>query len=254
VTVPAPEDGNWTQAILNSIDSRVRVVAVSSCHWTDGARIDLRPIGSACRDIGSVFVVDATQTLGALPFSTAEIKPDFLVAAGYKWLLCPYGFGLLYVSDEWRDARPLEETWLARHNSGDFAALVEYSDAYRPGSRRFDVGETCTPTILPGAIAALEQLRTWGVEHIQATLAATNARIAACLEGLGVRLPGEAQRCGHMFGARLPNRQAERVVSGLRAKNIYISQRGNALRFAPHLHVNDADVDRLIEALRALVQ
>ena len=105
-----------------------------------------------------MLVVDASQSLGAAPFALAEIRPDFLVAAAYKWLLCPYGFAVLYVSEQWRDARPLEENWLAREHAEDFANLVRYSDAYMPGSRRFDGGQKCSSTILPGAIAALEQI------------------------------------------------------------------------------------------------
>ena len=252
VTIPAPGHGNWTQAILDRIDQGVKVVAVSTCHWTNGAHIDLRPIGKACRETGSILVVDATQSLGAMPFPLAEIKPDFLVAAGYKWLLCPYGFSLLYVSESWRGARPLEETWLARLNAEDFAALVQYSDTYMPGARRFDVGEKCTASILPGAIAALEQIRAWGVENIAATLSEINSGIASRLEQLGFRLPDQAQRCPHMFGAQLPNAQMGSLVSELKKRNIYISQRGNAVRFAPHLHITDHDVVRLLDSLGEL--
>lgn len=248
-TVPSPAHGNWTQAILERIDRGVRVVAVSTCHWTNGAYIDLRPIGQACRDVDAVLVVDATQSLGAMPFPLAEVMPDFLVAAGYKWLLCPYGFSLLYVSEQWRDARPLEETWLARQNAEDFAALVKYSDNYMPGSRRFDVGEKCTATILPGAIAALEQIETWGVGNIAAALSTINTTIASHLEQMGFQLPTETQRCPHMFGATLPTAQTTNFVAELKAKNIFISQRGSALRFAPHLHVTEHDLHRLIEAL-----
>lgn len=251
-TVPYPEDGNWTKAILGRIETGVRVVAVSTCHWTNGAFIDLRPIGKACRDVNAVLVVDATQSLGAMPFPLNEVKPDFLVAAGYKWLLCPYGFSLLYVSEHWRNARPLEETWLARLNAEDFTALVKYSDTYMPGARRFDVGEKCTATVLPGAIAALEQLKTWGVENIAATISNINSTIAAHLEHLGFRLPTEAQRCPHMFGAQLPTAQTANFVADLKARNIFISQRGSALRFAPHLHVSEHDLHRLIEALSEL--
>ncbi len=254
VTVPTPADGNWTQAILENIDARTRVVAVSSCHWTNGAYIDLHLISEACRAAGSILVVDATQTLGAMPFSFAEIQPDFLVAAGYKWLLCPYGFGLLYVSERWRDARPLEETWLARDNARDVTAPTKYSDTYMPGARRFDVGETCTPTILPGAVAALEQIKMWGVENIAASLSVINAKIALHLEQLGCRLPGEGQRCPHMFGARLPETYTGDLVAGLKSRNIHISQRGDSLRFAPHLHVNEQDVDSLINALSELMK
>lgn len=253
-TVPSPAQEDWTQAIMDRIENGVRVVAVSTCHWTNGAHIDLRPIGEACHGVDAVLVVDATQSLGAMPFPLAEVKPDFLVAAGYKWLLCPYGFSLLYVSEQWRNARPLEETWLARANAEDFAALVKYSDSYMPGSRRFDVGEKCTATILPGAIAALEQIKAWGIESIAATLSSMNFAIAAHLEQLGFHLPSEAQRCPHMFGAKSPTAQVSNFVADLKARNIFISQRGNALRFAPHLHVSDHDLHRLMDALSELVK
>jgi selenocysteine lyase/cysteine desulfurase len=252
VTVPTPADGNWTRAILERIDKKTKVVSVSTCHWTNGAVIDLRPIGEACRTAGRLLVVDATQTLGAMPLPLTEIGPDFLVAAGYKWLLCPYGFGLLYVAERWRGARPLEETWLARDNAEDFTALVRYSDTYLPGARRFDVGEKCTPTNLPGAIAALEQIKVWGVANIAQSLAGINARIALRLGELGFRVPDGAQRCPHMFGAQVPTSSVVNFVAELAKRKIHISQRGNSLRFAPHLHVNEEDVARLLAAVGEL--
>ncbi len=254
ITTPVPEDGNWTNSILNSISHAVKVVALSTCHWTNGAYIDLSTIAKACRDNNTFLVVDATQTLGAMPFSIENIQPDFMVAAGYKWLLCPYGFSLLYVSERCRDTRPLEETWLARENAENFSALVNYSDTYMPGARRFDVGEKCTATILPGAIAALEQIKEWGVENISHSLKQINEAIALRLSKLGFYLPSESLRCPHMFGAILPKHQDRNLVSDLLSHGIYISQRGNALRFAPHLHINNNDVARLLETLDVLIQ
>jgi selenocysteine lyase/cysteine desulfurase len=253
VTVPTPADGNWTQAILGRIDRSIKVVAVSPSHWTNGARIDLQPIGKACRDIGAMFVVDASQSLGAVPFSIAQIQPDFLAAAAYKWLLCPYGFAVLYVSERWRNARPLEESWLARERAEDFANLARYSDTYMAGARRFDGGQKCSSTILPGTIAALEQIQAWGIENIAATAAATNATIAGHLQRLGFKVPAEARRSPHMFGAQLPDTYQGNIVAELRKRDIYISQRGNSLRFSSHLHVDAHDVDRLVRALDELV-
>src|SRR6185312_12405263 len=201
VTVPTPADGDWTAATLATIAKGAKVVAAGNCHWTNGARLDLEAIGHACRQQGAVLSLDITQSLGALPFDVAAVQPDFMVASGYKWLLCPYGFGLMYVGPRWRDARPLEEIWLARMDAQNFAGLVNYNDAYKPGARRFDVGETCT-AILPGAIAALEQLQAWGVVQISEALGAINRRIQDRLETLGFTLPPPAQRCPHMFGAR----------------------------------------------------
>ncbi len=249
ITVPTPANGNWTQGIIDKIDKSVKVVSLSTCHWTNGAYIDLVSIRQACDLTGSIMVIDATQSLGAMPFSMDQIKPDFLIAAGYKWLLCPYGFSLMYVSEQWRNSRPLEETWQARENAEDFASLVNYSDNYMSGARRFDVGEKCTPTILPGAIAALEQIKAWGVQQISETLSIINKRIATHLIQLGFQLPDDSQRCPHMFGAIIPDKYKGNLVSELREKKIFISQRGKSVRFAPHLHINDFDLIRLWETL-----
>jgi selenocysteine lyase/cysteine desulfurase len=251
-TVTTPADGDWTAAILAAIRPGIRVVTLSHCHWTNGALLDLAPIGAACRRVGAIFVLDLTQSLGALPLDLAALDPDFMVAAGYKWLLCPYGFGLMYVAPRWRDARPLEETWLARANAEDFATLVNYSDVYRPGARRFDVGETCVTTILPGAIAALEQLKAWGVARIAESLRAICNRIVPELEAQGFAMPPASRRAPHMFGATLPAGRNDDVAGRLREQNVFVSRRGSSIRFSPHLHVIEADLAQLTDALRRI--
>ena len=248
-TVPTPADSNWTKAILAAIDDSVKVVSISTCHWTNGAAIDVQAIADVCHSAGMMLVVDATQSLGAVNFALADIKPDFLISAGYKWLLCPYGFGLMHVSEAWRQARPLEEGWLSRSGAENFANLVNYSDIYAPGARRFDVGEVCTPTLLPGAIATLQQLGAWGIDTIAASLAAINERIARHLKALGFGIPPADQRSPNMFGAQLPKGVTTNLVAALKAENVHIAQRGTALRFAPHLHVTEADLTRLFSAL-----
>jgi hypothetical protein len=125
--------------------------------------------------------------------------------------------------------------------------------AVMPGAGRFDVGEKCTATILPGAIAALEQIKAWGVPRISNSLSIINKQIGLHLERLGFHLPSESQRCPHMFGALLPEHHGGNLVSELAKRNIYISQRGNAVRFAPHLHINKHDINRLFETLECLV-
>jgi selenocysteine lyase/cysteine desulfurase len=251
-TVATPADGDWTAAVLDELRPGVRVVALSHCHWTNGALLDLVKISSACRQIGALLVLDVTQSLGALPLDLVSVDPDFMVAAGYKWLLCPYGFGLMYVAPRWRDARPLEESWLARTGAEDFATLVNCSDVYRPGARRFDVGETCVTTILPGAIAALEQIRAWGVARIAESLGTISARIAPQLEALGFAVLPATRRAPHLFGATLPHRHDQDVAGRLREHGVFVSRRGQSIRFAPHLHVTEVDLAQLAEALKRM--
>ena len=97
IKVPVPADGNWTEAIINRIDKSVKVLALFTCHGTNGASIDLLSVRQAIEGSDIIMVIDATQSLGAMPFALEQVRPDFLISAGYKWLLCPYGFTLMYV-------------------------------------------------------------------------------------------------------------------------------------------------------------
>lgn len=247
-TAGRPVDGDWTRAVLAALDPSVRIAALSACHWTDGATFDLVAIGAACRANGTVLVLDVTQSLGAAPLDLAAVRPDFMVAAGYKWLLCPYGFSLLYVDPRWHGERPLEESWLARSNAQDFTRLADYCAEYRAGARRYDVGETCVTTVLPGAIAALRQIEQWGIAGIEARLGAITDRIAAAVAPLGYDILAPHFRSRHILGLSVAG-DPQDLIGLLRARNIHVSQRGDAIRIAPHLHVTDSDVDRLIEAL-----
>lgn len=253
VVVPAPADGDWTPAIAARIGRGVKAVGISACHWTNGARIDLAATAAACRATGATLLIDGTQAVGAMPFDFEAIAPDFLVMSGYKWMLAPYGVSFLYVAPRWRDARPLEESWLAREGAEDFAGLVAPSAVYERGARRFDAGEKGT-ALLSGAIAGLEQLRAWGVGNVEQALERVNARIAQALVELGFRVAPPALRCPHMFGAEPPQGFEGDLAAMLRAHDVYISRRGRSLRFSPHLHVDDADVDRLLAAVRSLVK
>ena len=248
IRVSVPGDGNWTNAIIEKIDKGVKVLALFPCLWTNGVFIDLAKIRKAIGD-DVIMAIDATQSLGAMTFSIDEVKPDFLVSAGYKWLLCPYGFSLMYVSEKWRNARPLEESWQARENAEDFGSLVNSSDNYMTGARRFDVGQKGTPTILPGVIAALEQINAWGIENISDSLLGINKRIADHLSALGFQLPDSSQRSPHMFGAIIPDKYKGDLISELSKRKIYISQRGNSVRFSPHLHISENDIERLLATL-----
>ena len=96
VTVPRPDDHDWTSLVLDAIDERTAIVAVETCHWSDGGLVDLVRVGARAREVGAALVVDGTQSIGAMPFDVAAVQPDFVLAAVYKWLLAPYGSALMW--------------------------------------------------------------------------------------------------------------------------------------------------------------
>jgi selenocysteine lyase/cysteine desulfurase len=92
-TVRRKDSENWTEALLRQIDKKTAIVALPHCHWTDGSKVDLELVGERVRAVGAGLVIDASQSLGASSLELERVKPDFLTAVGYKWLLGPYGLG-----------------------------------------------------------------------------------------------------------------------------------------------------------------
>jgi selenocysteine lyase/cysteine desulfurase len=240
-----PEQG-WTAAVLAALDERVAIVSVPNIHWTDGALLDLVAIARRAREVGARLVIDGSQSVGAMPLDVRQLRPDFLVTVGYKWLLGPFSVSYLYVADEHREGEPLEENWINRAGSEDFAALVDYRDQYLPGARRFDSGQRTKFELVPMAIAALEQIIEWQIPRIAPTLATRTAEVARRASALGLEVTaGEEERGPHMLGIRLPQSARARVASTLAEANCFAAMRGTSLRISPHLHVTDQDVERL---------
>jgi selenocysteine lyase/cysteine desulfurase len=249
VTLQRPPDGDWSAAILARLDERVAITALPHCHWTDGGLIDLVSIAARCREVGSALVIDASQSLGALPFDLAAVRPDYLACAGYKWLLGPYSLSYLYVAPRWQDGQPIEHNWIARTGSEDFSGLVIYQDSYQPRARRFDVGERANFGLMPAGIAGLEQLLRWGQPAIIETLATRTADIVRRASALGLQALPAQLRAGHFLGLRFPGGAPAGLPERLAKEHVHVSLRGDSLRVTPHLYNNDADVDRLFGVL-----
>jgi len=247
--VPWPEDNDWTAAVLNALTGEVAVAALPQVQWTSGGRLDLVRIGQACRRIGAALALDLTQSLGALPFSVGEVKPDFAVAASYKWLLGPYSIGLLYVAPKWHGGRPLEENWIQRANASDFASLILYTEDYDQGARRFDMGERSNFALLPAATRAMEQLLVWGVPEVSATCGALNRQLAERAGELGFSAPPEELRAPHYLCLRRKAGISRELPEILAREKVFVSVRGSSIRVTPHVYNTVGDVERLINVL-----
>jgi len=253
VLIPRPTHDDWSSAILERIDNRTAVAALPALHWTDGARIDLVAIGARLREVGATLALDLTQSLGAMPFDLAAVQPDVVVAACYKWLLGPYSMGFMHVAKRWHGGKPLEYNWIAREGSENFGALVQYHDSYQVGARRYDVGEPSNFALMPAAVAALEQIVAWDPARISETLGGITREIVRRAAPWGFSAVDDSIRAPHYLGLRREGGLPNGLGEGLAAQQVFVSTRGAALRITPHLYNDNEALDRLVEALAALL-
>ena len=249
-TVPRPSNGHWTPSVIEAMDANTAVVSVPHCHWTDGSMLDLEEIGKICQQRDIPLVLDVTQSLGALPLNLDLVKPSFMVAAAYKWLLGPYSLGFMYVDPKYHNGKPLEENWITRAGSENFGGLIHYTDAYAPGAGRFDMGERSNFALLPMAAAALEQILSWGVDAIQATLRVMTLDIAEKAKALGCVVGDPETHAGHLLGIRFGEKMPPNLAESLAEQNIFVSIRGNSMRISPHLYNHEGDINRLLNVLK----
>ncbi len=247
-----PENNDWTAAVLKSLTADVAVAALPHVQWTSGGRLDLVPIGQACRQLGAALVLDLTQSLGALPFSVLDVQPDFAVAGSYKWLLGPYSVGLLYVAPKWQGGIPLEENWIQRANSRDFSSIL-YTGNYDVGARRFDMGERSNFALLPAAVRAMKQLLEWDVAQISETVGALNRQLANAAADMGFSAPSEPWRAPHYLALRRKAAIPKELPEMLAKEKVFVSVRGSSIRVTPHVYNTAEDGERLIACLRRIV-
>jgi len=242
---------NWNIKILNAITSKTKIVALPHVHWSDGTLFDLMAIREKTKKNNAYLIIDATQSVGALPFSVKEIKPDALICAGYKWLLGPYSIGLAYYSDELCNGIPIEENWINRKNSEDFKGLVNYENDYQPKAGRFNVGEMSNFALTPMLIKSIEQLLAWNPKNIQQYCHEISKDAIKQLQDLGCYIEDEKYRGAHLFGIYLPKTvNLAKLKEEFIKNNIYVSYRGNAIRVSPNVYNTKDDFDKLIACFK----
>jgi selenocysteine lyase/cysteine desulfurase len=250
-TVRRERGQRWTDAILAALDERAAIVSVPNVHWTNGALVELGPVAERAHELGAALVLDLSQSLGAMPIDVAEVRPDFLISVGYKWLLGPLGVAYMWVAEQHRGGQPIEHNWIVREGADDFAGLVEYTDRLQPGARRFDVGARSNFVLTPMAIAALEQVLEWTVPRIGAELAEKTAAIEKGAVARDLSAVPATERGPHIVGIEVPGEQRLAIVEELVAREVHVGPRSTWLRVSPHLHTTDGDIDQLFAALDA---
>jgi len=238
--------------VTGQVDEQTKLVALASCHFVAGWRIELESIGNALRERNILFCVDAIQTLGAFP--TVVKYVDFLAADAHKWLLGPCGSGIFYVRKSVQEKlRPLVQGW---HNvrCPDFVAQERL--VYLPDARRYEAG-SANIVGLAGLSAAMELLVEVGVENIAAELLRKRALIIpALIEGgfkvLQARAPDVNASAIISFyrpGTDMAETHRKLMSAGVQTSLRVDRTRQQYIRVSPHFYNTDAELHRLLEAL-----
>lgn len=244
----------WNETILEAINNETRAVAIAHVHWADGTKFDLKAIRQRTNEVGAALIIDGTQSIGALPFSIEEIQPDALICAGYKWLFGPYSLGFAYYGEYFDNGSPIEENWINRKGSENFAGLVNYQDDYQPASLRYEVGEHSNFVLVPMLLEAVKQVYAWSPSKIQEYCKAITEPVLSELDPSNFFIESADHRSSHLLGIRF--RQSvdmDKLSNIFKEKKIVLSIRGDAIRISTHIFNSQDDLYQLTDVLKECI-
>ena len=248
------QPGEVTPALVRAaLTPRTRMVALASCHFFSGRRLEVEEIGALLHERGVLFALDAIQTLGAFPLDVVRAHVDMLSADAHKWMLGPMAMGIVYVAQ--RHFETIRPTLLGAWNVQSPKFLTQDTIEFVPTAQRYEPGVLNTSGVY-GMKAALELLLAAGVENVAARLLELKAVLLSILEPLGFHVLGPA--CGaHASGITTvwhPSADSAGLFGVLEKEGITASLRSDRsgrdyLRFSPHFYNTEKELVKVGEVL-----
>ncbi|HXN96281.1 MAG TPA: aminotransferase class V-fold PLP-dependent enzyme [Candidatus Acidoferrales bacterium] len=241
--------------LIAAITPRTRLVSVSMVRYDDGSLLDAARVADACHKQGALLLLDVSQSCGALPMDVNQLGADFMVCAGYKWLLGPFGTGFFWAKSEHLGIiRPGPFNWMAVEGSHNFAALNFADPKPAANAKRWDSPEWAS--YFNFNLVAMDVSVDFVVRMGPELVAAHNHKLIELLferlpkDRYVIASPTNAARRGPYgcFAARSREKTAE-VYQRLWKENVVVSLREGNIRVSPHLYNTERDIDRLISVV-----
>jgi selenocysteine lyase/cysteine desulfurase len=238
--------------LATALTVRTRVVCTSWVNSFTGYAIDVDALGQVCRSADVLFVLNASQGLGARVLDVRTTNVDAVTCCGYKWLLGPYGTGFCWLAPKVREAlEPPHAYWLP-NVWGQPGGIRRYEMRPGLGARALDV--FCPASFLNVApwTSAIEYLLLAGPAMVERYVQELVERLVSALDGdrYAVVSPAGGPRRSALVVVRSRNGTDAAVIhTALTAAGVDTALREGAIRLSPHLYNTFDEIDRAVNAL-----
>lgn len=224
------------------LSERIDVLAISHVQWSSGFKINIGELAAFCRQHNIVFIVDATQSLGAVNISATQVDADAIIASNYKWMNAGFGSGVMYMAD-----RLLEKYTpkIGGMNSYTFRGDQVF---YEPSVRSYEPGHLNIAGLLLLEAAIKEKIEK-GLTNIEAQNTSLTQLLLDGLKGMPVQLIGDPTTAGRSSIVLVKDENG--LGKHLAGQKIIVTQRGGHLRISSHYYNTATDIDRLLGAIKA---
>ena len=253
----APHDENYYTKpgdILSLIDENTAVVTISHVEYACGQRYDLKSFAKAAHDVGALFIVDATQSMGMVPINARDTGADAIVASGYKWLRGTYGAAVGYIAPEIQSLSP------------GIIGFRSHKDLWNMKAERLELPDDASrfefTTIHFGAAlglaASIDEITDIGIQKVWAhDLELTDLLIEGVLKsGLEIASPTNDEERSSIISIKIPiDFDTGEVVAKLQNDyGILATNRSGFLRVSPHIDNTIEEIDFFLKSIREILR
>ena len=240
-----------TDAFAEAIDERTALVMINRVLYRSSALLDVKEICRLARQAGAWSVIDDFHGAGIVPIDVHDVGCDFHTTGVLKWLLGGPGLTFLYAR---RALLPSLEPaiagwWSQREPFGFRSTELDY----HPTARRFETGTHPAPIsfIARGGLEIISEVTP---ERIRARQHELQEHLISRADaaGLPVRTPRDPSTRGGVVNIGV-GEQATKIAEALYERDVCVDSRGDGIRVSPHFFNTEEDIDRLFEALSAIL-
>src|SRR3984893_7913623 len=248
---PAETGALTPDLVAEALTPKTKLVALASCNFVSGYRIDLSAIGKLLREKEILFSVDAIQSLGAFPTTVEYV--DFLSADAHKWMLGPLSIGIVYVRKECFElCRP---TLLGSWNVKAPGFVAQEEIEFQPTAQRYEPGAMNMLGIF-GMKAGIDLLLRIGIDRVADRILAIKSRLAEGAQRLGFNILGPATgpNTSGITTVWDQARDMPALFDRLTSEQVICSARQDRqgrqyIRFSPHFYNTEAEVDHILDVI-----
>lgn len=241
-----------TQSIIDLIDKNTSVVCISHVEYSNGQVFDLDLLSNAAKKHNALLIIDATQSAGAIPIDVKKTPIDAIVCGAYKWLCGPFGAAFMYVTPEL--SNKLEPGLVGFRSHKNMWELDASRIDYPNSAEKFEFSTMAFGCAL-GLAKSIHYLADIGVEDIfkyNRALADTlvdNLRSKSAV----ITSPDNKGRSS-IVTAYFKKKDSNKIVEQLKKRKVYVSKRGESIRFSPHLYNTIGDIENAIEQIDSILK
>ena len=222
--------------IADAVGPSTRLVAVSHVSWVSGRVVDTEALTAT----GVPFLLDAAQSIGAVPTDVEELGCAFYAGSGQKWMCGPEGSGALYVRRDQLDE--LNAPWPS------YMSVADPADALHSGPA--DAAARLDHGFPPGmrsawALASIAVLEGAGWEWVHTRAATLAASLAERLADRGLEVGPRDRSTLVSWRADDPDAEVARLAEhGVVVRSILSH---GLIRASVGAWCSEDELDRLVE-------